>query len=60
MATSGKKSVSVRVKDGAGNQFLCPIDAIKDVQKATDEELGNCVDDAVAERYAGEIIVADK
>jgi hypothetical protein len=55
-----KKQVYVRVKDGAGNQFLCPIDALKDVRKATEEELENCVDNAVAERYAGEIKVADQ
>lgn len=60
MTTSGKKRVFVRVKDGAGNAFLCPIDALKEVKKATEEELENCVDNAVAERYAGEIEVADK
>lgn len=60
MAEQAKKQVYVRVKDGAGNQFLCPIDALKDIKKATDEELENCVDNAVAERYAGEIKIADK
>ena len=60
MTTSGKKRVFVRVKDEAGNAFLCPIDALKEVKKATEEELENCVDNAVAERYAGEIEVADK
>ena len=37
MAKSGKKQVYVRVKDGAGNKFLCRIDALKDIKKATDE-----------------------
>ena len=60
MKKQGKKEVYVRVRDGAGNAFLCPIDALKDVGKATDEELESCVDDAVAERYAGEIEVEDK
>jgi hypothetical protein len=60
MVVQVEKQVYVRVKDGAGNQFLCPIDALKDVREATDEELENCVDNAVAERYAGEIKVADK
>jgi len=55
-----EKMVYVQVKDGAGNQFLCPIDALKDVKNATDDELENCVDNAVAERCAGEIKVADK
>ena len=60
MGEQVEKQIYVRVKDGAGNQFLCPIDALKDVREATGEELENCVDNAVAERYAGEIKVADK
>jgi len=60
MAKSEKKQVYVRVKDGAGNKFLCPIDALKDIKKATAEELENCVDDAVVGRYAGEIKVVEK
>jgi len=60
MAEQDKKQVYVRVKDGAGNQFLCPIDALKDIKKATDDEIENCVDDAVLGRYAGEIKIADQ
>ena len=60
MAEQDKKQVYVRVKDGAGNQFLCPIDALKDIKKATDDEIENCVDDAVVWRYAGEIKIADQ
>ncbi len=60
MAEQDKKQVYVRVKDGAGNQFLCPIDALKDIKKATDDEIENCVDDAVVGRYTGEIKIADK
>jgi len=54
-----QKRVYVRVRDGAGNLFLCPIDALKDMKEATDEELENCVDDAVVARYAGELKVID-
>ena len=60
MAEYERKPVYVRVKDGVDNQFPCPIDALKDIQKATEQELENCVDNAVAERYAGEIKVVDK
>jgi hypothetical protein len=60
MADKKKKEVYVRVKDRAGNSFLCPIDALKDPKEATDEELENCVDDAVVARYAGEIEVLEK
>jgi len=38
----------VWVKDKAGNEFICPINALKDPQKASEEELKNCIDDAKA------------
>jgi hypothetical protein len=60
MTEKKQKSVYVRVKDGAGNLFLCPIDALKDPKEASDEELESCVDDAVVGRYAGEIKIQDK
>ncbi len=49
----------VRVKDPQGNEFLCPLSALKDVREASDEELDNCVDDGTAGRYAGNIDVVD-
>ena len=36
----------VWVKDKAGNEFLCPLEALKNPKSATKEELENCVDDA--------------
>jgi hypothetical protein len=60
MTEEKPKSVYVRVRDGSGNLFLCPIDALKDPKEATDQELENCVDDAVVGRYAGEIKVTDR
>jgi len=59
MTEKDKKDVWVRVKDDAGNEFICPLNALKDRGSATDEELDNCVDDAVAGRYAGNIDIAD-
>jgi hypothetical protein len=50
----------VRVKDEKGNSFICPIDSLIDTEKATEEELANCVDDAVVGRYAGNIDIVDK
>ncbi|MGD9124770.1 MAG: hypothetical protein PVG60_06735 [Desulfarculaceae bacterium] len=38
----------VWVKDRAGNEFICPVSALKDPQSATDDELKGCVDDAKA------------
>lgn len=38
---------------------MSTIDALKDRESATDEELDNCVDDAVTGRYAGNINIKD-
>lgn len=53
------KPVYARVKDSAGNEFLCPVEALKPHQEATEEELENCVDDATVGRYASNIEVRD-
>ncbi|MCU0596612.1 MAG: hypothetical protein MUC98_14280 [Desulfobacterota bacterium] len=45
----------IRFKDKAGSEFLCPIDALKSVKDATEEELAECVEGDVVGRYAGEI-----
>ena len=55
-----EKSLYVRVKDQTGNDFICPIESLIDPEKATDEELENCVDDGVVGRYAGNIGIAEK
>ena len=55
-----KEAPYVRVKDEAGNRFVCPIDALKSLDEATEEELENCVDDATVKRYAGNIDIVDK
>ena len=44
-----------RARDEAGNEFICPIDALKNREKATTEELDGYVDKAVTERYAGNL-----
>jgi len=56
---SSKKDVYVRVKDGKGNEFLCPLNALKDVREATSEEMDSCVDDGTVGRYAGNIDIVD-
>lgn len=55
-----KKETYVRVKDSKGNEFICSIDALKDIKHATDEELTDCVDDALIGRYAGNIDIVNK
>jgi hypothetical protein len=54
-----KKDVWVRVKDNAGNEFICPLDALKDRASATEEELDHCVDDAVTGRYAANLDIEE-
>jgi hypothetical protein len=60
MSQKSEKEVWVRVKDEAGNAFICPLNALKEQKSATEEQLENCVDDAVAGRYAGNIDIADQ
>mgnify|MGYP001123535265 CR=1 FL=1 len=43
----------------AGNEFLCPLDALKSVHEATEDELDECVEEAVVGRYAGNVDVVD-
>ena len=59
MTEKKKKELYVRVKDAAGNDFICLLDELKDPRTATEEELSNCVDDATTQRYSGNIDVAD-
>ena len=56
---SDSKTTYVRVQDKAGNEFICPLDALKDLKNASDEDLEQCVDDATVGRYAGNIDIAD-
>jgi hypothetical protein len=44
-----------RLKDKTGNEFLCPLDALKSIKDATEEELAECVEEDVVGRYPGDI-----
>jgi DNA gyrase/topoisomerase IV subunit B len=50
-----EEQVYVKVKDFAGNEYVCPIDALKNLKEVSEEVLDNCVDDATVGRYAGNI-----
>jgi hypothetical protein len=54
------KDLYVRVKDNAGNEFICPIDSLKEVKEATSEELEHCVDNATMGRYSGNIDIVEE
>jgi hypothetical protein len=55
MTEKAKKETFVRVKDLKGNEFICPLDALKDIKHATEDELTDCVDDGIVGRYASNI-----
>lgn len=42
--TDGATTLYVWVKDGEGNEFLCPLDALIDPRKAPDDRLKNSID----------------
>ena len=50
-----RKPLYVRIKDESGNDFVCPMDSLKDANRASEAELEDCVEDAVVGRYAGNI-----
>lgn len=59
MTRKEKKEVWVRVKDDVGNEFICPLNALKDRQSATEDELDHCVDDAITGRYAANLNIEE-
>jgi len=59
MSEHNEQQVYVRVKDVAGNEFVCPIEALKNLKEVSEEVLDNCVDDATVGRYAGNIQIAE-
>jgi hypothetical protein len=52
-----KKPKYLRIKDREGNEFLCPLESMKRVEEATEDELEACVEGDVVGRYAGNIEV---
>jgi hypothetical protein len=57
--SDAKENLYVKVKDMAGNEFVCPIDALKNPRELSEVELENCVDDATVKRYAGNINIKE-
>jgi hypothetical protein len=57
MSEHSEQQVYVKVKDVAGNEFVCPIEALKNLKEVSEEVLDNCVDDATVGRFAGNIKV---
>ena len=49
----------VKVKDRAGNGFVCPLDHLKGLDRVNEHELENCVEEDVAGRYAGQMTIVN-
>ena len=52
--------ISEFTKDMAGNDFVCPLNELRDPKSISDAELENCVEDAVVGRYAGQLKIVDQ
>jgi len=53
MTSEKNENVYVRVKDMAGNDFVCPLNELKDPKSITAAESENCFEGDVVGRYAG-------
>ena len=59
MSNETTDTLYVRVKDMAGNDFVCPLEELKDPKELSEDEWDNCVEDAVVGRYAGQLKIVD-
>jgi hypothetical protein len=59
MKTEKKDDVFVKVKDMAGNEFVCPLNELRNVKNVSEEELENCFEGDVVGRYAGQLNIVD-
>ena len=59
MSTESNENVYVKAKDMAGNEFVCPLNELKDVKNISETELDNCFDGDVVGRYAGQLNIVD-
>jgi hypothetical protein len=59
MSEKKNEDVYVKVKDMAGNEFVCPLNELRDARKVSDAELENCFEGDVVGRYAGQLNIID-
>jgi hypothetical protein len=57
--TNKKGDVYFKVKDMAGNEFVCPLDELRNVKNVSEEELENCFEGDVVGRYAGQLNIVE-
>lgn len=59
MNSEKNENVYVRVKDMAGNDFVCPLNELKDPSSISADESENCFEGDVVGRYAGMLNIVD-
>ncbi|MFZ0133248.1 MAG: hypothetical protein WAK95_11945 [Desulfobacterales bacterium] len=59
MASEKKEDVYVKVKDMAGNEFVCPLNELRHTKRVSETELANCFEGDVVGRYAGQLKIVD-
>ena len=59
MTSEKNENVYVRVKDMAGNDFVCPLNELKDPKSISEAESENCFEGDVVGRYAGMLKIVD-
>ncbi len=59
MNTETIENVYVKVKDMAGNEFVCPLNELRDARKISEAELEDCFEGDVVGRYAGLLNIVD-
>ncbi len=59
MNSETNEDVYVKVKDMAGNDFVCPLNELRDARKVSDAELENCFEGDVVGRYAGQLNIVN-
>jgi hypothetical protein len=59
MNTEKNDNLFVKVKDMAGNEFVCPLNELRNVKSVSDEELENCFEGDVVGRYAGQLNIVE-
>ena len=59
MNTETNENVYVKMKDMAGNEFVCPLNGLRDARKISEAELEDCFEGDVVGRYAGLLNIID-
>lgn len=59
MEKKPQEEIYVRVKDGSGQEFVCPLTALRNPADLSPAESEHCVDSATVGRYAGDITIKE-